>query len=82
MSTKAKEEGLYVAKVLHKAYVAVDENGTEAAAATAVVMKVRGAPRPSEPKVFKADHPFVFMIRHRISGSILFLGRVMDPKSE
>jgi serpin B len=65
---------LYIAKVIHKAFVAVDEKGTEAAAATAVVMRERGMP-PS----FVADRPFVFLIRDRKTGSILFLGRVVDP---
>lgn len=73
-------ENLFISAVIHKAFVAVDEEGTEAAAATAVVMWLGAAPRPKEPKVFKADHPFVFMIRHRATGSILFMGRVTNPK--
>jgi len=68
---------LYISAVVHKAFVAVDEEGTEAAAATAVVMRMKAMPRP--PLVFRADHPFVFMIRDNLSGSILFLGRVTDP---
>ncbi|MCK4626665.1 MAG: serpin family protein, partial [Phycisphaerae bacterium] len=71
---------LFISDVIHKAFVAVDEEGTEAAAATAVIMALEAAPRPKQPKVFKADHPFVFMIRHRATGSILFMGRVMNPK--
>ncbi len=71
---------LFISAVIHKAFVAVDEEGTEAAAATAVIMTLRAAPQPQQPKVFKADHPFVFMIRHRATGSILFMGRVMNPK--
>ena len=68
---------LYISAVVHKAFVAVDEEGTEAAAATAVVMRLKAMPRP--PLVFRADHPFVFMICDNRLGSILFLGRVTDP---
>ena len=70
---------LFISKVVHKAYVDVDEEGTEAAAATAVVMTLAAA-MPAEPLVFRADHPFLFLIRDNPTGSILFLGRVMDPK--
>lgn len=69
--------GLYISKVIHKAFVDVNEEGTEAAAATAVVMTLKAIPEPKP--VFRADHPFIFMIRDMRSGSILFLGRVMDP---
>lgn len=66
--------GLYIEAVLHKAFVDVNEEGTEAAAATAVVMFLRGgAPRP--PKEFRADHPFVFLIADRRTGLIHFMGR-------
>lgn len=71
------EDALYIAAVLHKAFVDVNEEGTEAAAATAVVMALRCAPPPSP--VFRADHPFVFLIRENRAGSILFLGRVVNP---
>jgi len=71
---------LYISEAIHKAFVAVDEEGTEAAAATAVMMAAGAAPmRPKEPKVFTADHPFVFLIRHKASGVILFMGRVTNP---
>ena len=69
---------LYIAAVLHKAFVDVYEEGTEAAAATAVVMRA-GSARPPEPKIFKADHPFAFVIRDNKTGAILFMGRVTDP---
>ncbi|MBS3734967.1 MAG: serpin family protein [Phycisphaerae bacterium] len=72
-------EKLFISAVLHKAFVAVDEEGTEAAAATAVVMDTRAMPPATEPKVFTADHPFVFCIRHRPTGAILFMGRVANP---
>jgi len=68
---------LYISAVLHKAFIAVNEKGTEAAAATAVMMRVLGVPSP--PPVFRADHPFVFLIREKSTGSILFLGRVVNP---
>jgi len=76
-------EKLCISAVIHKAFVAVDEEGTEAAAATAVVMKGgNGHALPKEPKVFKADHPFVFLIRHIHTGEILFIGRLANPKGE
>ncbi len=67
---------LFISDVIHKAFVDVNEEGTEAAAATAVVM-TRGFPAP--PPTFRADHPFLFLIRDNATGSILFLGRVVDP---
>lgn len=74
------EQRLYVGAVLHKAFVAVDEKGTEAAAATVVLMMAGSAPpRPVTPKPFVADHPFLFVIRHNKTGCILFMGRVGDP---
>lgn len=75
-----RERWLYIAAVFHKAFVDVNEEGTEAAAATAIVMKVRGISQPIP--VFRADHPFVFLIRERSTGSILFLGRVVNTISE
>jgi serpin B len=68
---------LYISVVFHQAYVDVDEKGTEAAAATAVVMTLNGI--PSGPLTFRADHPFIFIIQDRDTGSILFMGRVEDP---
>jgi serpin B len=70
---------LFVSAVVHKAFVDVNEEGTEAAAATAVVAVGASSGAPMTP-VFRADHPFVFLIRDRRSGSILFLGRVTDPR--
>ena len=68
---------LYISAVIHKAVVDVNEEGSEAAAATAVVpAPTNGGKRVS----FRADHPFLFFIRHKPTGSILFLGRVMNPK--
>ena len=69
---------LYISRVIHKSFVKVDEKGTEAAAATAVVMPTgMGRPEPAEP--FVADHPFLFFIVDRASGLVLFMGRVADP---
>ena len=66
---------LFISAVIHNAFVDVNEEGTEAAAATAVVMKANG----SRPPVFCADRPFIFLIRDRVTGSVLFIGRVTDP---
>lgn len=69
----AKEENLYISKIFHKAFVEVGEKGTEAAAATAVVMMTMGAALPVEkPKEFKADHPFIYFIKQK--DQILFAG--------
>lgn len=57
----------------------VDEKGTEAAAATVVMMFFGASTKPDEPKEFLADHPFLFLIRERKTGCILFMGRVMTP---
>lgn len=71
---------LFIDDVFHKAFVAVDEEGTEAAAATAVVMSLESAAMPPQDLVrFTADHPFLFFIRDTRSGAILFMGRVADP---
>lgn len=72
---------LFISAVIHKAYVDVNEEGTEAAAATAVVMRLTSIGPADRPPVFRADHPFLFLIRDNQSGSILFIGRVMNPKS-
>jgi serpin B len=72
--------GLYISKVIHQAFVDVDEEGTEAAAATAVVM-MRASPPPKPAARFRADHPFVFLIRDTKTDSTLFLGRVRNPKA-
>jgi serpin B len=73
---------LFISAVIHKAFVDVNEEGTEAAAATAVMMMEMAmqsrTPLPP-PIVFRADHPFVFLIRDNRSGGILFMGRVTDP---
>jgi len=71
------EEQLFISEVIHQAYVKVDEKGTEAAAATAVVMELTSAmPR----NIFKADHPFIFIIQEKQTGNMLFIGKVNDPR--
>jgi serpin B len=79
------EDSLSISKVFHKTFVEVNEEGTEAAAATAVTMRYLGSrlppPRPPIP-IFRADHPFLFAIRDRRSGAILFLGRMSDPSRD
>ena len=71
--------GLFIGAVLHKAFIDVKEEGTEAAAATAVVMTRCVAPEVKP--VFLADHPFLFLIQENKTGSVLFMGRVIDPKA-
>lgn len=66
-------KNLYVSQAIHKAFVEVNEEGTEAAGATAIVTDESGGP------TFRADHPFVFLIQDNDTGQILFMGRVMDP---
>ncbi len=68
---------LFISSVLHKAFIGVDEAGTEAAASTAVVVGITAM--PLEPITLTIDHPFIFLIRDRETGVILFLGRVMNP---
>jgi serpin B len=78
LSGMSSEEELFVSAVIHKAFVDVNEEGTEAAAATGVGVKTAAA--ILEPAVFRADHPFVFLIRDNRTGSILFLGRLVNPR--
>lgn len=71
-----RSDRLFLGGVIHKAFVDVNEEGTEAAAATATGMMAGMPPKPPE---FRADHPFLFLIQDNRTGSILFLGRVVDP---
>ncbi len=73
----AETHELYISEVIHKAFVSVNEEGTEAAAATAVIMDGRGM--AEEPVEMKVDRPFIFFIRDIQTGAVVFLGRVMDP---
>jgi serpin B len=72
-------EQLEISEAFHKAFIEVDEKGTEAAAATAISMRAGSAMPTEPPKSFVCDHPFMFLIRDRDSGAILFMGRVADP---
>jgi serpin B len=73
------KKDLYLSAVVHKAFVEVNEKGTKAAATTGAVVGARST-EPKTAPVFRADHPFVFLIRDRRSDSILFLGRLANPK--
>ncbi|MHC4149904.1 MAG: serpin family protein [Planctomycetota bacterium] len=73
------KKDLFISAIIHKAYVDVNEEGTEAAAATAVLVGRTSVAPP--PPVFRADHPFLFLIRDNQSGGILFIGRLMNPKA-
>jgi len=66
---------LFISKALHQAYIEVNEEGTEAAAATSIIMELTAIPDS-----FRADHPFVFLIQHKETGAILFMGRIMNPE--
>jgi serpin B len=75
------KKGLFMGAVVHKTFVDMGEQGTEAAAATSVSMIMEGVSRQPPPSVpvFRADHPFIFLIRDVKSGSILFMGRIVNP---
>lgn len=73
-----KDSKISLSEVIHKAVIEVDEKGTEAAAGTAVI--ARDMAIIEKPKVFKADHTFMYLIRHESTGAILFMGRVENPK--
>lgn len=77
-SGMSSAERLAISAVMHKAFVKVDEQGTEAAAATGVVMRATAA--PTESPSFRADHPFLFVIRDNATGTVLFMGRVSEPR--
>jgi serpin B len=70
---------LFISAAVHKAFVDVNEEGTEAAAATGIAIGVTSAVEPKKPEEFHADHPFVFAIVDNRAGSVLFFGRVLDP---
>ena len=73
------QERLFISAVVHQANISVDEKGTEAAAATAVVMAASAA--PANPVVLKVDRPFLFALRDVPTGAIVFLGRIDDPSA-
>lgn len=75
-----KKDYLFISRVIHQAFVKVDEKGTEAAAATGMD-DLLGFTMPPPPKIFRVDHPFVFLIYDNQTGLILFIGQVVDPSS-
>ena len=81
IAPRMPDDYLYISQIFHKTFIAVDEKGTEAAAATAVAMLASSAMRPAAPPIeVKVDRPFVYAIQHVPSGVCLFLGRVTDPR--
>jgi serpin B len=72
--------GLAISEVVHKAFVDVSEQGTEAAAATGIALHAAAMRMPEPAVVFRADHPFVFLIRDSRTGVVLFIGRLMNPR--
>jgi serpin B len=82
MAPRKPDDYLFISHVIHKAFIAVDKDGTEAAAATAVVMsRALSMPvEPPQPLEVRVDRPFAFAIQHVASGACLFLGRVSDPR--
>jgi len=81
LAPRKPNDYLYISAVFHKTFIAVDEEGTEAAAATAVAMAVGAAAGPKpEPLEVKIDRPFFYAIQHVPSGTCLFIGRVTDPR--
>ncbi|KIC74915.1 putative serpin-like protein [Neochlamydia sp. TUME1] len=72
-------KGLKIGNVLHKVYLSMDENGSEVAAATSISMNVTSILEPKAPVIFQVDHPFIYMIYEKKTGTILFMGRVTDP---
>jgi serpin B len=77
----AKAEGLQVNDVVHKAHIAVTEDGTTAAAATGISVGASAVAPVHDPVVMHVDHPFLFFIRDTVSGQIVFAGQVTDPQS-
>jgi serine protease inhibitor len=81
IASRRPNDYLYLSEIFHKTFLSLDEKGTEAAAATSVVIATRSAmveqPIPFEVHV---DHPFIFAIQHASSSACLFLGRVTDPR--
>jgi len=74
-------EQVFISDAIHKAYIKVDEQGTTAAAATAIMMGATSMGPPTYRSNFVADHPFLFLIEENETGNILFLGEVNNPSS-
>jgi len=71
-----EDEPLHIGQAIHKAYVDVDEEGTEAAAVTGIGVGITSIPKY---EIFKADHPFIFIIHEKETGNLLFIGRIVNP---
>jgi serpin B len=84
MWNKQRDENLYISEVIHQTFIEVTEAGTEAAAVTAITTSESTdiSSRPSRPKIFTADHPFIFIIQQKDTGNILFMGRVNNPTTQ
>ena len=82
LAERRPDDYLAISEVFHQARLDLDEKGTEAAAATAVVMVAAGAAiaEPEKPLVINVDRPFLFALQHTATGACLFLGRVTDPR--
>jgi len=76
----ASKGSLAISAVVHKAFVDVSEQGTEAAAATGIAVHATAVRMPEQVVVFRADHPFIFLIRDTRSEVVLFIGRLMNPR--
>ena len=82
---KTDEKILYIGTVIHQANIDVDEKGTEAAAATAIIQQATGGgcvgsvPSPRKTITLRLDRPFLFVLRDMETGAVLFMGRVVDP---
>jgi serpin B len=81
MTTDTSEGGVKIGDVIHKTFVEVNEEGTEAAAVTGVLMVTLSAvaPPPIPPVTFRVDHPYVFLLKHVPTNTILFIGKVDNP---
>lgn len=79
IAATASDDGLFLSGVFHKTFLNLDEQGTEAAAASMMAVAA-GVHEPKKPVDFKVDHPFLFAIQHHASGACLFLGHVTDPR--
>jgi serpin B len=71
---------LFISKVVHKAFIDVNEEGTEAAAATAVIVELTAVNGGGSRIVFDADHPFLYLIKHKETGTVLFMGSMINPE--
>jgi serpin B len=80
IAPRRPDDYLALTEVYHKTFLKLDEEGTEAAAATAMAVATLGIHKPPKPVTVNVDHPFLFAIRHQPSGAILFLGHVTDPR--